>query len=139
MDLLTAVRLAEMKARKVAGTESGAIVIGADTFVVLGNEVLGKPHTVPKALAMLRRISGRSHSIVTGFTIIDTKKKKIVLFTRKNRTPGNGSLTGRRPVEQIFPPSIGYTFSRENVFLYINIYYIRGACQDVFNNPRVFT
>jgi septum formation protein len=56
----------------VAVGRSGALVIGADTFIVFGAEFMGKPRTPENAAAMLIRLSGRAHSVITGFTIVDT-------------------------------------------------------------------
>lgn len=61
------------KAESVAGRYKNAIVIGADTFIAHRGHILGKPHTPKRAAAMLRELSGNAHSVVTGFTIIDTK------------------------------------------------------------------
>ena len=47
----------------------GDILITADTTVVLGNEVLGKPADEAEARAMIARLSGREHSVVTGVTL----------------------------------------------------------------------
>ena len=70
-------RLAEAKAKaaaaKVAAT-GPAIVVGADTEVVVDvpgkEEVLGKPASAADAREMLRRLSGRTHSVVTGLAVI---------------------------------------------------------------------
>ncbi len=60
-------RLAEEKARQVARDITGpAIIVGADTIVVLDGEVMGKPASEEEARSMLRRLSGRKHSVVTG-------------------------------------------------------------------------
>ncbi|MBR2429541.1 MAG: septum formation protein Maf [Alistipes sp.] len=45
------------------------LLITADTTVVLGDKVLGKPHDATEACAMLRELSGREHSVVTGVTL----------------------------------------------------------------------
>lgn len=68
------------KARTVAKKHKGeeVIIIGADTFVLLDNKILGKPLTLEKAKEMIRQLSGRSHSVVTGFTVIDAKSGKEV-------------------------------------------------------------
>ena len=66
------------KARTVAGRYKDAIIVAADTFVVLKGEVLGKPHTKEKAEEMLEKLSGQIHSVVTGFTIIDTATGKTI-------------------------------------------------------------
>jgi septum formation protein len=57
-------RLAQAKAAAVAAHESQPI-LAADTEVICDGEVLGKPGTVERATAMLTRLSGRSHEVVT--------------------------------------------------------------------------
>ena len=64
------------KAKVVASKHQNVIVIAADTFIVFGGQILGKPHTEKEARQMLEAISGKSHSVITGFTIIDTDKNK---------------------------------------------------------------
>ena len=49
-----------------------AIIIAADTIGVIDGRILGKPHSPDEARAMLRVISGQRHSVITGFTILDT-------------------------------------------------------------------
>ena len=66
------------KARAVAGRYKDAVIVAADTFVVLKGEILGKPHTKEKAKEMLEKLSGQTHSIVTGFTIIETATGKTI-------------------------------------------------------------
>jgi len=64
-------RLAEAKARAVAGGVSPpAIVIAADTVVVMDGEVLGKPVSAEDAGRMLRRLSGRTHQVLTGLAVL---------------------------------------------------------------------
>jgi nucleoside triphosphate pyrophosphatase len=65
-------RLAKAKARAVAATlreHERAPVLAADTAVVLGNEVLGKPADAAEAKAMLERLSGRSHRVLTAVAL----------------------------------------------------------------------
>ncbi len=58
------------KARCVAAAERpGAIVIGADTSVVLDERILGKPENADEARMMLKSLRGRSHRVVTGVTV----------------------------------------------------------------------
>jgi septum formation protein len=66
------------KALSVAGKYMNAIIIGADTFVIVGNVMMGKPDDEDEACAMLKAISGRSHNVITGFAIIDTASGKTV-------------------------------------------------------------
>ncbi len=64
------------KAEAVARQHQDAIVIAADTFVVCDGQILGKPHTDKEAREMLAMINGKSHSVITGFSIIDTTKNQ---------------------------------------------------------------
>lgn len=58
-------RLARAKAEKVSALENEALVIGADTIVVVDEAVLGKPQTEPDAARMLALLSGRTHVVMT--------------------------------------------------------------------------
>ena len=51
---------------KAVPPEGGHYVLGADTAVVIGGEILGKPHDVEDAARMLRLLSGRTHQVMTG-------------------------------------------------------------------------
>lgn len=73
------------KAKDVAKKQKNAIIIAADTFVVLNNEILGKPKTGENARRMLKKLSGKSHLVITGFTIIDTKSGKTVTKSVKSK------------------------------------------------------
>lgn len=64
-------RLAKAKAAAAAERISGAaIIIGADTEVVVDGDVLGKPAAAQDAREMLRRLSGRVHEVITGLEFI---------------------------------------------------------------------
>jgi len=66
------------KAKVVARKHRNAIVIAADTFIVFRGRIMGKPNTEAEARKMLMRLKGKSHSVVTGFTILDTAENKVV-------------------------------------------------------------
>jgi septum formation protein len=70
--------LSQQKATVVASKFKNAIILAADTMVALDGEVYGKPKDRDDAIRMLKKFSGGTHSIVTGFTIIDTETKKSV-------------------------------------------------------------
>ena len=72
------IRLALEKARTVAIRHSNALVIGADTIAVFKGRVIGKPKDNKEARAILKQLSGRQHSLITGFVIIDTKTGQLV-------------------------------------------------------------
>jgi len=65
-------RISFEKADAVASKHKNAIVIAADTFMVFGGQILGKPHTENEARKMLEAINGKPHSVITGFSIIDS-------------------------------------------------------------------
>ena len=61
-------RLAQAKARAVE-PKAGEAVLAADTLVVLGHEIMGKPADTEEAAAMLGRLSGAEHQVLTGFCL----------------------------------------------------------------------
>jgi septum formation protein len=68
-----ALRLALEKARAVAaGVSEPACVLAADTVVVIGDELLGKPQDAEDAARMLLRLAGRTHRVLTGFALVAT-------------------------------------------------------------------
>ncbi|MBP3313989.1 MAG: septum formation inhibitor Maf [Oscillospiraceae bacterium] len=63
----------DLSCRKAMAVPCGKedVVIAADTVVVIDGEVLGKPHTEEEAKKMLRRLSSRTHEVMTGVTVRD--------------------------------------------------------------------
>ncbi len=80
--------LAEKKASEVAmRTEcEGKLVIGSDTVVAYGNEILGKPKDEEDAFRMLSLLSGRAHAVHTGVCFALRKGDKLTLYTRADKT-----------------------------------------------------
>lgn len=64
-------RLSREKADAVAAATAGRFFVGADTVVVLDDRILGKPADEADAFRMLSALSGRSHEVITGFTVFD--------------------------------------------------------------------
>ena len=64
-----AIANAKLKAQAVAAKHPDAIVIGADTIVVLDGEIFGKPDGVKGAEEMLARLAGKRHEVITGLAI----------------------------------------------------------------------
>ena len=62
-----AIRLARGKVEAIA--EPGAVTIGSDTIVVVDGDVLGKPADAEEAARMLRRLSGRAHTVITAVAV----------------------------------------------------------------------
>ncbi len=65
-------RLARAKAEAVAAGED-LPVLGADTMVVCGGEILGKPESDADAARMLRQLAGRTHHVVTGVCLLGAR------------------------------------------------------------------
>ena len=68
--------LAELKCEHIAKSEADALVIGSDTGVFIDGEMLGKPHNTQEALEMLKRLSGRTHDVITGCCVVYKGVKK---------------------------------------------------------------
>lgn len=66
-------KLSFLKALKVYKDNPNAIVVGADTIVVVDNKVLGKPHNEEEASQMLHKLQGNKHTVITGCSIISSK------------------------------------------------------------------
>ena len=73
---LLACSLSSEKAKAVAKKYRNALIIAADTFIAYRDHLMGKPHTEKEAIRMLGILNGRVHSVVTGFTIMDTVTAK---------------------------------------------------------------
>lgn len=65
-------RLSREKARAVAVRHPDALVLGADTIVVIDDMILGKPESKKQAREMLQKLSNRFHTVFTGFTLSST-------------------------------------------------------------------
>jgi septum formation protein len=79
-----AIRLAEEKARNVIEKIGGAsTVIGADTIVSLDNEIIGQPKDDADAKSILKKLSGRWHTVYTGVAIV--KETEAIKFAVKSK------------------------------------------------------
>lgn len=66
-----ALLLAEEKAKAVRARTPNSWILGADTMVVIGKKVMGKPRDHEEGYAMLSLLSGRGHRVITGFSLLD--------------------------------------------------------------------
>lgn len=84
-------RLSASKAELIASRSTGpAIFIAADTAVLIDNQILGKPRTTDDARQMLATLSGRTHSVITGVTLIrlpDAAHRSFVESTQVHFAP----------------------------------------------------
>jgi len=97
----TAAYLAELKASAVAAECHDKTVIGADTVVILDGEVLGKPHDPADAERMLRALSGKTHTVITGCCIIShgqrstfSEETKVVFYPLSDKDIAEYIATG---------------------------------------------
>lgn len=63
------------------------VVIGADTIVILQNEIFEKPRNRDEAILMLQKLSGQTHTVVTGVCILSTNKR--VVFSESTQVTFN--------------------------------------------------
>jgi septum formation protein len=77
------ITLAESKALDISQKHPDAWVIGADTIVLIGRKILGKPASAREACEMLQRLSGKTHQVLTGYCICCKNKNRIFSETVK--------------------------------------------------------
>lgn len=70
-------RMAREKAAKVAASHPGRQVLGADTSVVLGERILGKPRDRSEGIAMLLALSGQQHQVMTAVALVIEQVKTV--------------------------------------------------------------
>ena len=69
--------IAEKKADAYRATlQADELIITADTVVIVGNDILGKPKDEADAVSMLREISGRTHQVTTGVCLLTASKQR---------------------------------------------------------------
>ena len=72
-------RLARSKSEAVAAEYPDEIVLGADTTVVIGDEIIGKPTDIDDARRMIRALSGRWHEVLTGVAVVANGESRVGL------------------------------------------------------------
>ncbi len=79
----TVKRLSLEKLKLAETVVSEGIVITADTIVVIDGEIIGKPRTYSEAKVILKRLSGKTHFVYTGYSIKNILKNKLITDYRK--------------------------------------------------------
>jgi len=90
-----AIAVARMKALDVSQSHPGHYVIGADTIVVLDNEIIGKPDDAEDARNILRRLSGQGHQVITGVVIIHSGRMEDAAVSKVTIRPLNDEEIAR--------------------------------------------
>lgn len=80
-----ALELARAKAQCVARSFTDALILAADTIVVIDHQLLGKPVDPDDAITMLSLLSGRTHDVFTGFALLDRPSDHIVSGVERTR------------------------------------------------------
>jgi septum formation protein len=103
-------RLAREKAEAVALKYENAIVLGADTTVVIGNQIIGKPKDLPDARRMLKMLSGNWHEVLTGVAVVRKEEEK----RRKGEEEKNPKSEIRNPKSVVGLQSTKVKFAEMN-------------------------
>lgn len=80
------VRLAREKALAIAEKIENGLILGADTTVVIENEIIGKPNDLMDAAAMLGKLSGRWHEVLTAVALVKKDSGQIQIKAGFERT-----------------------------------------------------
>lgn len=131
-----ACRLARQKSEEVHRALPGLWILGADTVVVLEKTILGKPANREDARDMLKRLSGRDHQVITGFSILAPSGEEvhtepastIVRFKKLDSVEVEGYLDTGEP----FGKAGSYAIQGIGAFL---VEYIRGSYTNVVGLP----
>jgi septum formation protein len=129
-------RLSVEKARKTSVQYPDAWVMGADTIVAINGEVLGKPRTSDEAKEMLGKLSGQTHTVFTGFTVI--KKNEGILISEavdssvRFRNIPEDEMAWYVALEEPYDKAGGYAVQGMGAFF---IREIRGSYTNVMGLP----
>ena len=116
-----AIKAALAKAWEVALQNRQAVVIGADTIVVLGKKILGKPKSQKAARLMLKALAGKEHRVITGLAVVRAEtaeqstdfgitkvkmkkvgEKEIAEYVESGRPLDKAGAYGIQEIEEIF-------------------------------------
>lgn len=129
-------RLARSKARASASRHHGAVVLGADTSVVLRGNILGKPEDTADAVRMLTLLSGHWHDVLTGVAVarnrvmLDAVARTRVRFARLTREEVDWYVASGEPFDKAGGYGIQGLASRF-------VERIDGSCSNVVGLPLV--
>ena len=75
--VINAMHIAYLKTKNILQSDPKATIISADTVVAIGDKIFGKPRSAEDAFDMLIQLSGKKHSVITGFCIANSEKNII--------------------------------------------------------------
>jgi septum formation protein len=122
----TTQRLAEGKAEAVHSRLHQHWILGADTVVVLGNTMLGKPRDFADAQSMLLSLSGKNHRVITGFCLLDPSGQRAhceAVITRVHmKKLGEKEITAYIATGEPFGKAGGYAIQGVGAFMIEEIF-----------------
>ena len=113
----------------------GELLITADTTVILGGEVLGKPCDANEAVAMITRLSGREHSVVTGVTLRSCERERSFSAISKVRFASLSDEQIRYYVDNFKPMDKAGAYGIQEWIGYVGIESIEGSFYNVMGLP----
>lgn len=129
-------RLSNDKTTFIAKKYPGALVLGADTIVVIDDLILGKPKNKKQAADMLRRLNGREHRVFTGFTIAQEAagicQTKVVQSTVKFKRISPPEIKWYVSCDEPYDKAGGYAVQGKGAYF---IQSIRGSYTNVIGLP----
>jgi septum formation protein len=129
-------RLAEAKALNIGNQHPNRWVIAADTIVYIDHTILGKPKDRGEAMEMLRRLNGREHWVLTGFSVYYLEKgimdQEAVQTTVKVKTLTPLEMEWYTNTDEPFDKAGGYAVQGIGSFM---IEWIRGSYTNVGGLP----
>lgn len=130
------VYIAEQKAKAFDGDAGNAIVITADTIVLLGDQILGKPEGLAGAKAMLKQLSGNMHEVITGVALL-TPKQGMITFSEVTKVYFNPLTTEQIEyyVDQYQPLDKAGSYGIQEWIGLIGIAKIEGSYTNVVGLP----
>ena len=108
--------LARNKALEVANLNYNSLVIGADTIIFFDNKVFGKPKTANQAFITLQKLSGKTHRVITGVSLLHLEKEIDINFYQSTKVT----------IQKLKEDEIEYYINNHNVLDKAGSYGIQG-------------
>ena len=108
--------LARNKALEVANLNYNSLVVGADTVIFFDNKVFGKPKTKNQAFITLQKLSGKTHRVITGVSLLHLEKEIDINFYQSTKVT----------VKELKEDEIEYYINNHNVLDKAGSYGIQG-------------
>ncbi len=117
--------LAELKANKISGKFTGNLVLGADSVIDLGGELISKPENREKALEILKKLNGKKHHLISSVCI---SKNGSMIWNHTDKA----ALTMKKMSEDELKNYLA-KISDEALYAY-NVYQIEGEGRNLFSS-----